>query len=80
VQPAAELKTPIQMGENFYGRRELHACDFVMPDLMRIGGVTGWLRAAAIAGSWGVPISTYLYPEIAAHAQQVFDERWLQIA
>ena len=23
------------------------ACDYVMPDLMRIGGVTGWLRAAA---------------------------------
>jgi mandelate racemase len=85
AQLAAELKTPIQMGENFYGPRELHnalqnkACDFVMPDLMRIGGVTGWLRAAAIAGSWGVPISTHLYPEIAAHVMRVTESaHWLE--
>ena len=57
AQLAAELKTPIQIGENFYGPRDMHAalqkkaCDFVMPDFMRIGGVTGWLRAAAIAGA-----------------------------
>jgi mandelate racemase len=85
AQLAAELKTPIQMGENFYGPRVLHnalqnkACDFVMPDLMRIGGVTGWLRAAAIAGSWGVPISTHLYPEIAAHVMRVTESaHWLE--
>jgi len=34
---------------------------------MRIGGVTGWMRAAAIAGAQGVPISTHLYPEVATH-------------
>jgi mandelate racemase len=51
AQLAAELRTPIQIGENFYGPRDVHAalqkkaCDFVMPDFMRIGGVTGWLRA-----------------------------------
>src|SRR5215217_7023868 len=38
-----------------------------MPDFMRIGGVTGWLRVAAIAGATGVPMSTHLYPEVAAH-------------
>ena len=31
-----------------------------MPDFMRIGGVTGWLRAAAIAGAAGIPVSTRL--------------------
>ena len=57
VQLAAQIKTPIQIGENFYGPRDLYkalqrkACDLVMPDFMRIGGVTGWLRAAAIAGA-----------------------------
>lgn len=62
AQLAAELKTPIQIGENFYGPRDLHialqrkACDLVMPDFMRIGGVTGWLRASAIAGAAGIPI------------------------
>ncbi len=49
----ADLKTPVQIGENFYGPRALYsalqmkACDYVMPDFMRIGGVTGWQRAAA---------------------------------
>ena len=82
---AAELKTPIQIGENFYGARDLHralqckACDFVMPDFMRIGGVTGWLRAAAIAGAAGVPVSTHLYPEVAAHVMRVTETaHWLE--
>ena len=82
---AAELKTPLQIGENFYGPRELlkalqrKACDLVMPDFMRIGGVTGWLRAAGIAGAAGVPISTHLYPEVAAHVMRVSETaHWLE--
>src|ERR671912_279875 len=84
AQLAAELKTPIQIGENFYGPRDLQAalqkkaCDFVMPDFMRIGGVTGWLRAAAIAGTAGVPVSTHLYPEGAAPVLRVTETaHWL---
>lgn len=82
---AADLKTPIQIGENFYGPRELqralqlNACDLVMPDFMRIGGVTGWLRASAIAGASGVPVSTHLYPEVAAHVMRVTETaHWLE--
>ena len=82
---ADALKTPIQIGENFYGPRELHqalqrkACDFVMPDFMRIGGVTGWLRAAGIAGAANVPMSTHLYPEVAAHVMRVTETaHWLE--
>ena len=82
---SSQLKTPIQIGENFYGVRDLHralqmqACDLVMPDFMRIGGVTGWLRAAAIAGAAGVPISTHLYPEVAAHVMRVTETaHWLE--
>jgi mandelate racemase len=85
VRLAAELDTPIQIGENFYGPRDLHAalgrnaCDLVMPDFMRIGGVTGWLRAAAIAGAAGIPISTHLYPEVAAHVMRVSETaHWLE--
>jgi mandelate racemase len=84
-QLTAELKTPIQIGENFYGPRDLHialqqsACDLVMPDFMRIGGVTGWLRAAAIAGAAGIPMSTHLYPEVAAHVMRVTETaHWLE--
>jgi mandelate racemase len=50
-----------------------------MPDFMRIGGVTGWLRAAAIAGAAGVPMSTHLYPEVAAHVMRVTETaHWLE--
>ena len=82
---ATQLKTPIQIGENFYGPRALHralqagACEYVMPDFMRIGGVTGWMRAAAIAGAAGVPMSTHLYPEVAAHMMRVTETaHWLE--
>ena len=34
----------------------------VMPDLMRIGGVAGWLRAAPIAAAAGIQVSTHLHP------------------
>jgi len=85
AQLAAELSTPIQIGENFYGPRDLHtalqlkACDYVMPDFMRIGGVTGWLRAAGIAGAAGIPMSTHLYPEVAAHVMRVTESaHWLE--
>jgi mandelate racemase len=85
AQLAAELKTPIQIGENFYGPRDLYcaleqkACDYVMPDFMRIGGVTGWTRAAAIAGAAGIPMSTHLYPEVAAHVMRVTETaHWLE--
>ena len=85
AQLAAELKTPIQIGENFYGPRDLYralqgkACDYVMPDFMRIGGVTGWLRAAAITGTAGIPMSTHLYPEVAAHVMRVTETaNWLE--
>lgn len=85
AQLARELKTPVQLGENFYGPRLLYqailagAGDYVMPDLMRIGGVSGWLRAAAIAGAAGIPMSTHLYPEVAAHLMRVTDTaHWLE--
>ena len=85
AQLTRELKTPVQLGENFYGPRLLYqavlagAGDYVMPDLMRIGGVTGWLRAAAITGAAGIPMSTHLYPEIAAHLMRVTDTaHWLE--
>jgi len=63
----------IQMGENWWGPHEMACCvaaggsDFGMPDAMKIGGVTGWLRAAAIAETAGLPISSHLFPEVSAH-------------
>ena len=70
---ARELSTPVQIGENFSLPEQMAealatgACDFVMPDLERIGGVTGWLRAAGIAAEKSVPMSSHLFPEASAH-------------
>jgi mandelate racemase len=70
---ARELATPIQIGENFsqpYALEEAiaaQACDVVMPDLERIGGVTGWLRAAEIARDARMKMSSHLFPEVSAH-------------
>lgn len=68
-----ELSTPIQHGENFQGPRAMAAAiaaragDFMMPDLERIGGVTGWMRAAALADAAGIKVSSHLFPEVSAH-------------
>jgi mandelate racemase len=68
-----EVATPIQIGENFMGPEQMaqalaaQACDYVMPDVQRIGGVTGWMRAAALAQSAGMEMSSHLFPEISAH-------------
>jgi mandelate racemase len=85
AQLARELRTPIQLGENFYGPRELWraielaAGDYVMPDLMRIGGISGWLNAVPIAAAKGIEVSTHLYPEVAAHLLRVTETaHWLE--
>ena len=70
---AAALETPVQIGENFAGAPAMatalaaDACDYVMPDLERIGGVTGWQRAAALASAAGIEMSSYIFPEVSAH-------------
>jgi mandelate racemase len=85
AQLARELRTPVQLGENFYGPRDMlqfllaGAGDYVMPDLMRIGGVSGWLRSAPIAAALGIQVSTHLYPEVAAHLMRVTETaHWLE--
>ena len=85
AQLTRELKTPVQLGENFYGPRELYkavraeASDYVMPDLMRIGGVSGWLRAVPVAAAAGIQVSTHLYPEFAAHLMRATETaHWLE--
>jgi len=73
AQLAQALATPIQIGENFSGpfamdaALDARACDFVMPDLERIGGVTGWQRAAGIAAGRGIEMSSHLFAEVSAH-------------
>ena len=82
---ARELVTPIQIGENFSEPHamaealEMQACDYVMPDLERIGGVTGWRGAAALAAARAVPMSSHIFPEVSAHLLAVTPTaHWLE--
>jgi mandelate racemase len=68
---------PIQTGENWwFGHDMAHAiaagaCDFCMLDIMKIGGVTGWLRAMGQAEAAGMPVSSHLFIEASAHVLPV---------
>jgi mandelate racemase len=82
---ARSLATPVQIGENFSHPTAMQAalaagaCDYVMPDLERIGGVTGWMRAAAVACAHGVEMSSHLFPEVSAHLMAVTPTaHWLE--
>jgi mandelate racemase len=85
AQISREIRTPIQLGENWWGPHDMakslatRASDFVMPDAMKIGGVTGWLRAAALVEPLGLPLSSHLFPEISAHLLAVTPTaHWLE--
>jgi mandelate racemase len=80
-----ESGTAIQIGENWWGTHDMRksldavASDFVMTDAVKIGGVTGWLRAAALAEAAGRPMSCHLFPEISAHLLAVTPTcHWLE--
>jgi mandelate racemase len=63
----------VQIGENFslvagmQTALNAKACDLVMPDLERIGGVTGWQQAASFAAKRKIKMSSHLYSEVSAH-------------
>jgi mandelate racemase len=84
---AREARTPIQCGENWWGVLDLQhavdaqASDYMMPDVMKIGGVSGWLRAAAIAAPRGIRLSNHLWPEISAQLLSLTPTaHWLEYA
>jgi mandelate racemase len=85
VRLARKLATPLQLGENWWSWRvgkaaiEQGACDCVMPDLLRIGGITGWMRLARVAHAQGMPFSSHLSPDVSAHALAATPTRhWLE--
>jgi mandelate racemase len=87
AQIARAVRTPIQCGENWWGPLDMQhaldagASDYVMPDVMKIGGVTGWLRASALAQARGIPLSSHLWPEISAQLLCVTPTaHWLEYA
>lgn len=84
---ACEIRTPIQCGENWWGVHDMQhavearASDYMMPDVMKIGGVTGWMRAAALGAVHGIRLSNHLWPEISAQLLCVtITAHWLEYA
>ena len=82
----ATSPTPIQAGENWWFPRGFaeaiaaEASDFIMPDLMKVGGVTGWLAVAAQAEAASIPMSSHLFAEASAHMLAVTPTaHWLEL-
>jgi len=72
VQLGQRVRTPLQAGENWWGPLDFrHAFnagvrEHVMPDVMKCGGVTGWLAVSAMAQVYGTAVSSHLWPEVSA--------------
>jgi mandelate racemase len=84
---AREAATPIQCGENWWGPLEMRkaidagAADYMMLDVMKIGGVSGWLRAAALGEAHAIRLSNHLFSEVSAHLMCVTPTaHWLEYA
>lgn len=82
---ARELKVPLQIGENLDGAEAVYdavsaeAADYLMFDVARVGGVTGWMRAAGTTAARGIPVSSHLMPEISIHLLAATPNRhWLE--
>ena len=73
AQVRAATSVPIQTGENWWFPRDMAkaiaagASDYAMLDVMKIGGVTGWLSALAQAEGASLPISSHIFVEASAH-------------
>ena len=71
---ADALDTPIAAGEYHYGvapfrhMLEARSIDIVMVDLLRVGGITQWMKAAHMAEAYNLPVVTHLAPEVLGHA------------
>ncbi|MDJ0948225.1 MAG: enolase C-terminal domain-like protein, partial [Alphaproteobacteria bacterium] len=81
----ASSPVPIQTGENWWFPQDMaraiaaRASDLAMPDIMKIGGVTGWLRAAGQAAAASLPVSSHTFVEPSAHVLAVTPTcHWLE--
>jgi mandelate racemase len=74
---------PIQSGENWWmpeGAGTAMAAgisDHAMLDIMKIGGITGWMQAAALAAAHSMPVSSHIFVEASAHALAATPNRHL---
>lgn len=68
----AAVDVPVAVGENLRTGHQFRdaltagAVDFVQPNVVRVGGITPFLRIAELAASFGVPTAPHLLPELSA--------------
>lgn len=69
----AALDTPTAAGEYVFGivpfrhMFEARSVDIAMLDVMRTSGISGWIKIAAMAEAFNLPVVSHLYPEISVH-------------
>ena len=69
----AKLATPVAGGEYVYGiapfrqMLEARSVDIVMIDLVRVGGITQWMKVAGMAEAFNLPVVSHLLPEVHVH-------------
>ncbi len=69
----AALSTPIAGGEYVWGMVpfrhmiEARSVDIPMVDLVRVGGITTWMKVAALAEAFNLPVVSHLAPELHCH-------------
>ncbi|MGP0090765.1 MAG: enolase C-terminal domain-like protein [Xanthobacteraceae bacterium] len=85
AQVRAASAVPVQTGENWWFPRDMAnaiaagACDLAMLDLMKIGGVSGWMRAMGQADAASLPVSSHIFIEASAHVLAVTPTaHWLE--
>jgi mandelate racemase len=70
----AAISPPVMSGENWWYATDMEkalsagACDLAMPDMIKIGGLTGWLQVTGLASALAVPLSNHTHIEASAHA------------
>lgn len=78
---AATLTVPVATGQSEYlergmdGYLQANAAQVLMPDVCRMGGITGWRNAAALAAARRVAVSNHLYAPWGQHLQASIPHR-----
>jgi L-alanine-DL-glutamate epimerase-like enolase superfamily enzyme len=66
----AAIDIPLAAGESLYTEAQFRdmllagACDFIQPNVCRVGGITPFLRIARLARLWDIPVMPHLLPDL----------------
>jgi len=66
----AAIDVPVAAGESLYTEAQFRdmllagACDYLQPNVCRVGGITPFLRIARLSRLFGIPVMPHLLPDI----------------